>query len=156
MVVQEYYTRHIAGSLRCDLLPATPLQPVATLMPPLDEPSDLLATLQGLIDGSASVQVSKGRHALPLLVQRGAAVVQRSNTLLSVFRTLSHSLEDCAQLVCASPPSVEWPFHQNALTSMDQSSLIIVGLVKWGDHQIDCSSINLLDDATPRQQCVRQ
>ena len=97
--VQEYYMRHVTGSMRCHLLPAAAAEPVTTLAPPLPPPADFTAALQSLVDGTASMQQQEHRLPLPLLVQRGAAIVQRSRDLLAMFRTLSHTLEECGHLV---------------------------------------------------------
>jgi hypothetical protein len=79
------------------------MQVVAQLVPPLQPPVDLTATLQSLVDGTAALQPESKGIALPLLVQRSADVVKRSSQLLGVFRLLSHSLNDCAQLVRSFP-----------------------------------------------------
>jgi hypothetical protein len=87
--------------MRSDLLAVAGASsgPIVNLSPTLDDPPDLTAALESLIVGTASMQLRPGRLALPLLVQRGAAVVQRSQDLLSMFRVLCHSLEDCGRLV---------------------------------------------------------
>jgi hypothetical protein len=97
--MQEYYMRHLIGSMRADLLPqdATPL--LVTLSPALLPPPDFTASLQSLADGAPSMRQASHALPLPLLVARGAAAVQRSCDLLATFRMLSHALEDCGCLV---------------------------------------------------------
>lgn len=89
---------HICGYGRADLL-ADATQPLVTLAPPLGSPPDFMLALQQLIDGSAVMYEQAQKLPLPLLVQRGAAAVPRCRDLLTMYRILSQSLEELAELV---------------------------------------------------------
>ena len=97
-MLQEYHEKHVIGAMRSDLFSDTApdSQQLCTLEPPLPPPPDLTSVLDGLIAGTSQ---ALQRPAPPLLVARGAAVVQRSCDVLAMFRVLHHSLEDCAAAV---------------------------------------------------------